>query len=171
MILTQRDYEIIDSLNIVGGGTIEFISQLHFKSYNRASRRLKQLKDYGFLKSEVHPIIGKLVYYKEKCPSYHSLIANEIFLQFKDQIKETRKNAPLGNCEVDFVIKLKDSSLLLFEIELENRVTEDKIKRIKENMERPYELYIITNRQSDRKKQRINLRELWRIEEYRKNIR
>lgn len=167
MILTERDNLILDSMEAAGGVTIDFISELFFSSYNRASRRLRQLKKYGYIKAELHPILGKMVYYKTKCPSYHSLVINEIVLLFKDRIKEYDRNAKLGTCEVDFVVKLTDNRLVLFEIELENRVTTEKLKRIKENMEgKPHDVWIVTNRLSDRAKKRVNIRELYKIKDY-----
>lgn len=167
MKLTERDKDIINYINGVGGATINQIQVLYFPSYVRASVRLKQLADYGFLKCEVHPTVGRIVYYSDKIPSFHNLIANDILIALRGKYIAFKRNARLENCEVDLAVKMNNGKFIIIEIELFNKVTKGKIRKIKENLSHiSHDLWIVTKWQSNSKEGRININEIKKISNY-----
>jgi len=161
----ERDIDLINHIKGTGGATIEQITALFFPSYVRASIRLKQLKDYGYLKSEQHEI-GKIVYYTDKLPSTHNLYINEILIALRGKYKAFKRNANLEHCQVDLAIRLKNGKMVIFEIERFNRVTKEKQTKIKQDVAEPYDLWIVTARQSDGGKGRINYNDIKKVSNY-----
>lgn len=169
MNLTERDTEIINYIESVKGATIEQISKLYFPSYTRASIRLKKLADYGFLRCRIHPTIGKITYYTDKIPSYHDLIINDILIALKGLYndKDYEPTPILGRIKPDLAVKLKNGRYAIFEIELFNKASKEKLSKIhKELSDLPHDIWIVSKWASDRRKGRININELERLRNY-----
>lgn len=153
MKLTNRDLEIIDHLEAVGGATIEQINALFFPSYTRASQRLKQLSKNKFIKAHIQPTIGKLTYYTDKMPSYHTLVINEILIVLTGKYKGyKRPKKPIAkHLQPDLIVQLKNGKYLMFEIEIFNKVSDKRIEYICktiEDMSMDCDLWIVSKRQS-----------------------
>ncbi|MHC1722722.1 MAG: hypothetical protein AB9836_05905 [Aminipila sp.] len=169
MNLTERDTEIINYIESVKGATIEQIYKLYFPSYTRASVRLKQLSDYGFLKCKLHPTIGKITYYNDKIPSFHDLVVNDILIALKGLYndKDYEVMPKLGKTRPDLAIKLKNGRYAIFEIELFNKVKKEKLSRMhKELADVKHDIWIVSKWQSNSKIGRVGITELHRIRNY-----
>lgn len=167
MNLTERDTKIINYIESVKGATIEQIYKLYFPSYTRASVRLKQLSDYGFLKSKLHPTIGKIVYYTDKIPSFHDLIVNDILIALNRLYTAYEVMPKLGKTRPDLAVKLKNGRYAIFEIELFNKVKKEKLTKMhKELADIKHDIWIVSKWQSNSKAGRVGITELEKIRNY-----
>jgi DNA-binding Lrp family transcriptional regulator len=131
MILQDRDVDIINYLE-QNGGTIQQIGELYFNgSYAAAKHRLRKLEQDKFLKGAIHPIINKKVYYKGKIPSYHKIIAQDIYIKNKELIKEFRREVKLDKHIVDIFILTKKLNIYVIELDIFNKTTSKKIDTVK----------------------------------------
>lgn len=130
MKLTSRDIEIINFIEENKGATIEQLQQLFFTSYDMASKRLRKLSNNNFLKVNIHPVLGKKVYYLKRIPSYHSLVVNEFIILYKDKIKFMQREYNIKNFKVDCIFILKMGKIIILEVDIYNRTKENKIKEI-----------------------------------------
>lgn len=136
MRLTDRDIKIIEYVDKFQGGTIEQIQLLFFTSYDMCKKRLKILKDNKFLKVAKHPILNKLVYYNKKMPSYHTLVVNHIRVLLKDSILDFRKEYPIDKFKVDALMVTKSKRVIVAEVDIFNRTSEDKVIKVKNSLKR-----------------------------------
>lgn len=136
MRLTSRDIKIIEYIDVFQGGTIEQIKLLFFPSYDMCKKRLKILKDNKFLKVAKHPILNKLVYYNKKMPSYHTLVVNHIRVLLKDSILDFRKEYPIDKFKVDALMVTKSKKVIVAEVDIFNRTSEDKVIKVKNSLKR-----------------------------------
>lgn len=130
MRLTTRDIEVIEFIRKSQGATIDQVQKMFFKSYDTAKRRLKALEKMKELKSDIQPILGKKVYFIKKIPSYHRLIGTDIKLAFKDHLVKFKRNYDIENCEVDCYVVLKNGKTILFEIDIYNQTSKDKLEKM-----------------------------------------
>lgn len=131
MKITKRDIDIITFIETYQGATIEQIQQLFFPSYATSKNRLKILSDNNYLRAAKHPILNKLVYFKDKLPSYHTIIINQVQILLKDRIIEFKREFKVGKFAVDGLMVLKGGKVVVVEVDIFNRTSEAKITKIK----------------------------------------
>lgn len=134
MKLTNRDASIINFIENNQGATIEQLQQLFFPSYNMTAKRLKSLENNKFLKSQIHPILGKKVYYLKKMPSFHTLVITDITILLKDKVKFMQREYKIKNNYVDCIFILKEGKIIILEVDIYNRTKETKIKEVLETL-------------------------------------
>lgn len=131
MKLQDRDILIINHAEKYGG-TIQQYADLFFNgSYNAAKHRLKILKDNKLIKVDLHPIVNKKVYFKGKIPSYHSIIAQDIFIHNQSCIQEFKREAKLDKYKVDIFIITKKLNIYAIEIDIFNKTSKEKIENVR----------------------------------------
>lgn len=131
MKLQDRDINIINYLEL-NGGTIQQIADLFFnKNYYGADRRLLKLEKDKLIKGSMHPILNKKVYFKKKIPSYHKIIAEDIYIKNKDIIQEFKREAKLEKFKVDIFIITKKLNIYIIEIDIFNKTKKDKLEAVK----------------------------------------
>lgn len=131
MILQDRDIKIINYLEQYGG-TIQQIGDLYFSgSYDAAKHRLRKLEQDKFVKGDLHPIINKKVYFKGKMPSYHKILAQDIYIMNIEMIQEFKREAKLDKYIVDIFILTKKLNIYIIELDIFNKTTSKKIEAVK----------------------------------------
>lgn len=131
MKLQFRDIDIINHAEKYGG-TIQQYADLFFDgSYNAAKHRLKILKENKLIKADLHPIVNKKVYFKGKIPSYHGIIAQDIYIKNKDIIQEFKREVKLDKYKVDVFIITKKLNIYIIEIDIFNKTSKEKIENVK----------------------------------------
>lgn len=131
MKLQDRDIEIINYAEN-SGGTIQQFADLFFKgNYFMADKRLLKLEKGKLIKGSLHPIVNKKVYHKGKLPSYHSLIAQDIYIRNKEVIQEFKREAKLDKRVVDIFIITKKLNIYIVEIDIFNKTSKQKVEDIK----------------------------------------
>lgn len=128
MKLQNRDIDIINHAEKYGGTIIQYANLFFNGSYNASKHRLKILKDNKLIKSELHPIVNKKVYFKGKLPSYHGIIAQDIYIKNKDIIQEFKRETKLDNFKVDVFIITKKLNIYCVEIDIFNKTSKEKIE-------------------------------------------
>jgi len=134
MKLTTRDANIINFIENNQGAAIEQLQKIFFPSYSMASKRLKLLEDNKFLKAQIHPVLGKKVYYIKKLPSFHTLVITSIAIFLKDKIKFMQREYKIKNNYVDCIFILKEGKIIILEVDIYNRTKETKIKEVLETL-------------------------------------
>jgi len=130
MKLTDRDINIINFIEKNQGVTIEQIHKLYFPSYDVAADRLKILSDSKFLKVQLHPILGKKVYYFKKMPSFHTLIITDVTILLQNKLEFMEREYKIKNNKVDCIFILKEGKLLIVEVDIFNKTSDKKINEI-----------------------------------------
>jgi len=138
MKLMERDSEIIKWIETNKGATIEQIAQLFFSGYRASANRLKMLTDNNLLKADIHPMLGKKVYYTNKLPSFHSLVINDIALKLKDEIKYIEREAQVKTFKVDCLMILQSNKVILIEVDIFNRTSDKRLQALKDTMNQTY---------------------------------
>ena len=131
MKLQDRDCDIINHAEKIGG-TIQQYADLWWNgNYKMADKRLITLEKGKLIKGSLHPILNRKVYYKKKLPSYHALIAQDIYIKNKDIIDSFKREAKLDKYQVDVLIITKKLNIYVIEIDIFNKTSKDKIEAIK----------------------------------------
>lgn len=159
MHLTDRDIDIINFIKENKGATIEQVKKMFFSNYITCSIRLKKLSDNNFLKVKIHPVMNKKVYYINKLPSFHSLVLNDFIIKYKDNIKLVQREYKLKHYIVDCIIILKTDKIIIIEIDIWNKTSEEKIKGIIDTMKQNkiiFELWIVSKRDRKKKIKEVN---------------
>ena len=156
MKLQARDINMINYAEI-SGGTIHNYADLFFNSdYFGADRRLLILQKNKLIKASYHPILNKKIYYKGKLPSYHSLIAQDIYIKNIEVIQEYKREAKLDKYKVDVFIITKKLNIYIVEIDIFNKTSNEKqeaIKKyIKTKLGKEARIIILTKKDIDNKK-------------------
>ena len=171
MRLTDRDIKIIEYVDKFQGGTIEQIQLLFFPTYDMCKKRLKILKDNKFLKAAKHQVLNKLVYYNKKIPSYHTLVVNHVRVLLKDSILDFRKEYLIDKFKVDALMVTKNKKVIVVEVDIFNKTSEDKVNKIKTSLKRKLGIeveVIIVTKEKRRKKgpwKEIKIDEIEKIKE------
>lgn len=155
MKLQERDVEIINFAE-KGGGTIQNYADLWWNgNYTMAAKRLLKLQSNKLIKGDNHPILNRKVYYKGKLPSFHALIAQEIYIKNKHLIQEFKREAKLDKYKVDVFIITKSLSIFIVEIDIFNKTSKEKIeavkKYIKTKLGKDPKVIILTKKDIDKK--------------------
>lgn len=155
MKLTDRDIEIINFITDNQGATIEQLHELYFPSYSMAAKRLKLLEDNKFLKSAIHPILGKKTYYLKKVPSFHSLVISSVAIQLKGKVDFMEREFKIRNNQVDCMFILKEKKIIILEVDIFNKTKDKKINDITAALaetKAKYEIWIISKHERKEKK-------------------
>jgi len=160
MKLTNRDIELINFIEKNQGATIEQVQKLFFPGYRVAANRLKILSSNKFIKVQVHPILGKKVYYIKKLPSYHGLIINDVAILLKDKLDFMQREYKIKNNQVDCIFILKGGKIIILEVDIFNRTKDKKINEIiniLDDKKAKFEFWIISKHEvrEKKKKERI----------------
>ncbi len=155
MKLQTRDIDIIN-YGESPGGTIQNFADLFFKgNYVMADKRLLKLQKNKLIKGDLHPIINKKVYYKGKLPSYHALIAQDIYILNKEVIQEFKREAKLDKRIVDIFIITKKLNIYIVEIDIFNKTSDQKVqeirKYIKTKLNKEPKIIVLNKKDIDRK--------------------
>lgn len=140
----KYDNDILDFVNEFGGITIEQANKIFFRTkygYDTAKRRLRKLKEEGFLKVSKDFLTQKNVYYTYKKPSSHKIMLLNLYAEminleveivhFENEFKLLDKKA-----DALFVTKYKGiAKIILVEIDINNKTKDTKYKKIFESGE------------------------------------
>ena len=138
IILTKRDEEIIRFLNDYKCANTSTIANIFFNGSKRpCNRRLKNLKEHGFIKSSQEFVCLEQIHYINKKPSQikHSTIVSNFFGElYKNNIEvlKTKLEFKIDNVRSDLLLVCKiDSKTKIFFIEVCNTKKFDINKYIK----------------------------------------
>lgn len=161
MKLTNRDVDIINFMEKNQGATIEQMQRLFFPSYDVAANRLKILSNNKFIKVQVHPILGKKVYYLKKIPSFHSLVITDVVILMKDKLEFMQREYKIKNNRVDCVFILSGGKIIILEVDIFNRTKDKKINEVTSALSKTktkFEFWIITKHEVRKKKRKENVK-------------
>lgn len=121
IILTERDNQIIDFLNQYKCATTSTISDLFFNGSRRpTTRRLKHLKEHGFIKSSQEFVSVEQVHYINKKPSQlkHSCICSQFVSKMKleNNIIKEKIEFKIGNVRADILLITDTPKIYLIEV-------------------------------------------------------
>lgn len=155
MKLQDRDINIINYAE-QSGGTIQQFADLFFKgNYVMADKRLLKLEKAKLLKGSFHPVLNRKVYYKGKLPSYHGLVAQDVYIKNKDIIDSFKREVKLDKKVVDILIVTKKLNVYVVEIDIFNKTSTqkiDEVKRyIKTKLNKEARIIILSKKDIDRK--------------------
>lgn len=168
MKLTDRDINIINFIKENQGATIEQLQKLFFPSYDMTAKRLKLLAENKFLKVQVHPTLGKKVYYLKKLPSFHSLVITDINILLKGQIEFMQREYKIKNNKVDCIFILKEGKIIITEIDIYNRTKENKINSIIDTLaetKAKFEVWIVSKHDRREKREKVRYIKVEEIKE------
>lgn len=112
IILTERDKQIIEFLNLYKCATTSTISKLFFNNSLRpCNRRLKHLREHGFIKSSQEYVSIEKIHYINKKPTQlkHCCLVSELIAQIHKigaTILKSRLEFKVGNVRCDLFIAL-----------------------------------------------------------------
>ena len=158
MKLTDRDVDIINFIEKNQGATIQQIQKLYFPTYDVAANRLKILNNNKFIKVQVHPVLGKKIYYLKRIPSFHSLVIADVTILLKDKLDFMEREYKIKKHQVDCIFILKGGKILILEVDIFNRTKVKKTNEIIEALEEKkvkFEFIIITKHIVKEKKEKI----------------
>lgn len=121
IILTERDNQIIDFLNNYKCATTSTISKLYFNdSLRPCNRRLKHLREHGFIKSSQEYISTEKVHYINKKPTQlkHSCICSQFacMMKLNDNIIKEKIEFKIGNVRCDLLMINDKPEIYLIEV-------------------------------------------------------
>lgn len=154
MKLQARDIDIINYAE--NGGTIQNYADLWWNgNYKMADKRLIKLEKGKLIKGSLHPILNLKVFYKGKLPSYHALIAQEVYIKNRDIIDSFKREAKLDKYKVDIFIITKKLNIYIVEIDIFNKTSKDKQeavkKYIKTKLGKECKFIVLTKKDIDKK--------------------
>lgn len=121
IILTERDNNIIEFLNNYKCATTSTISKLFFNdSLRPCNRRLKHLREHGFIKSSQEYISTEKIHYINKKPTQlkHSCICSQFacMMKLNDNIIKEKIEFKIGNVRCDLLMINDKPEIYLIEI-------------------------------------------------------
>lgn len=137
IVLTDRDNKIISFLQLYKCATTSSIAKIFFNSSKRpCSRRLKYLREHGFINSSQEFVSLEQIHYVNKKPSQlrHSTILTNLIAKLHEQNIEILKDKvefKVGNLRSDALIVLrKNNKIYTYFIEVCNTKKFDNKKYI-----------------------------------------
>lgn len=124
IVLTERDYQIIDFLTKYKCATTTTIADIFFNGSKRpCTRRLKNLREHHFINSSQEYVSLEQIHYIGAKPTQlrHSCILSELMSKLKD--KKILKSLPeykLGNIRADALLILEDNGTKIYFVEVCN---------------------------------------------------
>lgn len=137
-MLTFKDNQILQFVEQYGGITIQQAHKLFFNTkygYDTARRRLKALYQEGYLKADRDFLSDRLIYYKTKKLSSHSILLLDFYSELVSRGAEVvlfKREFKASNTRADgfIIFKYKNiAKMLLVEIDINNRTKVDKYKK------------------------------------------
>ena len=121
IILTERDNQIIEFLNLYKCATTSTSSDLFFNGSRRpTTRRLKHLKEHGFIKSSQEYVSIEQVHYINKKPTQlkHSCICSEFACKMKleNNVIKEKIEFKIGNIRCDILMITSDPKIYFIEV-------------------------------------------------------
>lgn len=121
IILTERDNQIIDFLNNYKCATTSTISKLFFNdSLRPCNRRLKHLREHGFIKSSQEYVSTEKIHYINKKPTQlkHSCICSQFacMMKLNENIIKEKIEFKIGNVRSDLLMITDKPEIYLIEI-------------------------------------------------------
>lgn len=121
IILTERDNQIIDFLTTYKCATTSTISKLFFNdSLRPCNRRLKHLREHGFIKSSQEYVSTEKIHYINKKPSQlkHSCICSHFacMMKLNNNILKEKIEFKIGNIRSDLLMITDKPDIFLIEI-------------------------------------------------------
>lgn len=121
IILTERDNEILEFLNNYKCASTSTISKLFFNdSLRPCNRRLKHLREHGFIKSSQEYVSIEKVHYINKKPTQlkHSCLCSEFACKMKleNNILKEKVEYKIGNVRADLLLITDKPEIYLIEI-------------------------------------------------------
>jgi len=155
MKLQARDCDIINHAEKIGG-TIQQYADLWWNgNYKMADKRLIKLEKGKLIKGSLHPILNRKVFYTGKLPSYHALIAQDIYIKNRDIIDSFKREAKLDKYKVDILIITKKLNIYIVEIDIFNKTSTEKQaavkKYVKTKLGKEARIIILTKKDIDKK--------------------
>lgn len=140
IILTERDNQIIEFLSIYKCATTSTISNLFFNGSRRpTTRRLKHLKEHGFIKSSQEYISVEQVHYINKKPTQlkHACICSEFVSKMKleNNIIKEKVEFKIGNIRSDLLLITDTPKIYFVEACNTKPFDTNKYIRLKKSME------------------------------------
>ena len=172
MKLTNRDINIINFIEKNQGATIKQMQNLFFPSYDVAANRLNILKINKYIKVQVHPILGKKVYYLKKIPSFHTLVITDVVILMRDKLEFMQREYKIKNNKVDCLFILKEGKIIVLEVDIFNRTKDKKIEEVISSLgetKAKVEFWVITKHDVRKKKRKKEVKYIG-IDEINKKI-
>lgn len=121
IILTERDNQIIEFLNQYKCASTSTISDLFFNGSRRpTTRRLKHLKEHGFIKSSQEFVSVEQIHYINKKPTQlkHSCICSQFVSKMKleNNIIKDKIEFKIGNVRADILLITDKPEIYLIEV-------------------------------------------------------
>ena len=140
IILTERDNNIIEFLTKYKCATTSTISNLFFNGSRRpTTRRLKHLKEHGFIKSSQEYVSIEQVHYINKKPTQlkHSCLCSEFACKMKleKNILKEKTEFKIGNVRTDLLLITDHPKIYLIEICNTKPFDLNKYIKLKKSME------------------------------------
>ena len=140
IILTERDNQIIDFLTQYKCATTSTISNLFFNVSRRpTTRRLKHLKEHGFIKSSQEFVSIEQVHYINKKPTQlkHSCICSEFVSKMKieNNVLKDKSEFKIGNIRSDLLIITDTPKIYFVEVCNTKPFDLNKYLKLKKSME------------------------------------
>ena len=140
IILTERDNQIIEFLTQYKCATTSTISDLFFNGSRRpTTRRLKHLKEHGFIKSSQEYVSVEQVHYINKKPTQlkHSCICSEFVSKMKleNNIIKEKVEFKIGNIRSDLLLITDTPKIYFVEVCNTKPFDVNKYIKLKKSME------------------------------------
>lgn len=121
IILTERDNQIIEFLNLYKCASTSTISKLFFNNSLRpCNRRLKHLREHGFIKSSQEYVSTEKIHYINKKPTQlkHSCLCSEFASKMKleNNILKEKIEYKIGNVRADILLINDIPEIYLIEV-------------------------------------------------------
>lgn len=142
IILTERDNQIIEFLNQYKCATTSTIANLFFNGSRRpTTRRLKHLREHGFIKSSQEYVSIEQIHYVSKKPSQlrHSCILSNFISKLHEnniEIIKTKVEFKIDNIRSDGLVICKinnDLKIFLIEVCITKKFDLKKYQKLKQN--------------------------------------
>lgn len=121
IILTERDNQIIEFLTNYKCASTSTISKLFFNdSLRPCNRRLKHLREHGFIKSSQEYVSTEKIHYINKKPAQlkHSCICSQFatYMKVNNNILKEKIEYKIGNVRCDLLLITDEPKIFLIEI-------------------------------------------------------
>lgn len=140
IVLTERDNQIIEFLNTYKCATTSTISDLFFNGSRRpTTRRLKHLKEHGFIKSSQEFVSVEQIHYINKKPTQlkHSCLCSKFVCMMKlnYNILKEKIEFKISNIRADILLITDKPEIYLVEICITKQFDLNKYINLKNSLE------------------------------------
>lgn len=140
IILTERDNQIIDFLNNYKSAYTSTICNLFFNgSLRPCNRRLKHLREHGFIKSSQEYVSSEKIHYINKKPTQlkHSCICSQFasYMKLNNNILKEKIEYKIGNVRCDLLMVTDEPKIFLIEVCITKPFDLNKYIKLKNSLE------------------------------------